>query len=63
MCHALAPLNGENLDDAQRPLRAKLWRSPVGEEFLMRREDSGAALAFRDREEGRKGWRDGGGET
>lgn len=49
LCVVLTPLNGNNLDNAQRPLQAKLWRSPAGDEFLMRREDSGAAPTLRER--------------
>lgn len=49
VCVVLTPLNGKNLDDAQRPSRAKLWESLAGDEFLMRREDSGAAPTLRER--------------
>lgn len=52
VCVVLTPLNGKNLDDAQRPLQAKLW-SPAGDKFLMRREDSGAAPTLRERYGGR----------
>lgn len=55
VCDVLTPLNGKNLDNAQRPLPAKLWWIPAGGKFLMRREDSGAALTLRERSGGREG--------